>query len=120
MGKFEHGYGSEWHLLRYLGYHRHNFSEQIIKVIGGKNIKWLDFRFPKSNLPSKLDRELVGLEFIDDQDVLNKWRSFWPQSGTSQNWDAVGKIHHDGHDEWVLVEAKAHLGWIYWIEELTP
>ena len=35
---------------------------------------------------------------------------FWPQSGSAQNWDAVGKVHYDDHVEWLLVEAKAHLG----------
>lgn len=109
MGKIGHGYGSEWHLLGHLGYHRNYFSEQIIRVTGGKGITWLDFGFPKTKSPSKLDKELVGLEFIDDEAVRNKWQSFWPPSGTSQNWDAVGKIHFENHDEWLLVEAKAHL-----------
>ncbi|MGH8569652.1 MAG: hypothetical protein ACREXU_17010, partial [Gammaproteobacteria bacterium] len=35
---------------------------------------------------------------------------FWPQSGTAQNWDAVGKVSSNGGSEWLLVEAKAHVG----------
>ena len=29
MGKIGYTYGSEWHLLRYLGYHRNELNRQI-------------------------------------------------------------------------------------------
>lgn len=109
MGKIGYGYGSEWHLLRYLGYHREFFSEQILKSIGGQDLKWLDFSFSKTNSPLKRDKELVGLEFIDDPDVQRRWHAFWPQSGSAQNWDAVGLLTVDEKEEWLLVEAKAHI-----------
>ncbi|MEA3325807.1 MAG: hypothetical protein U9R53_00595 [Chloroflexota bacterium] len=109
MGKIGHGYGSEWHLLRYLGYHRSYFSEQILQLIGGQRLEWLDFNFSKINDPLKRDRELVGLEFIDNPDVQRQWHAFWPHSGNAQNWDGVGKININGRDEWLLVEAKAHI-----------
>jgi hypothetical protein len=108
MGKIGYGYGSEWHLLRFLGYHRQYLSKQVLNITGGKDISWLDFRFSKKYAFLNHDRELVGLEFIKDPEVTKKWGEFWPQTGTSQNWDAVGKIEYGDHSEWLLVEAKAH------------
>jgi hypothetical protein len=110
MGKIGYSYGSEWHLLRYLGYHREYLSKQVLDITGGKDISWLDFHFSKKYAFLYNDRELVGLEFIKKSEVIKKWGEFWPQTGTSQNWDAVGKIIYEDHEEWLLVEAKAHLG----------
>ncbi|MFQ5911493.1 MAG: hypothetical protein ACE5IJ_12355, partial [Thermoplasmata archaeon] len=36
--------------------------------------------------------------------------SYRLQTGNVQNWDAVRKITPDGKEEWLLVEAKAHIG----------
>jgi hypothetical protein len=110
MGKIGHGYGSEWHLLRHLGYHREYLSKKTLSLTGGISIEWLDFNFSEENAPLRDDRELLGFEFINDTQVQEKWKSFWPQTGNAQNWDAVGKIHFDNHDEWLLVEAKGHVG----------
>lgn len=110
MGKIGYGYGSEWHLLRYLGYHRHFLNEQILPKTGGERLEWLDFGFSKRNDPLQRDREWTGIEFIDDQDVGRQWRDFWPSSGSAQNYDAIGKVYQDGKPAWLLVEAKAHLG----------
>jgi hypothetical protein len=109
MGKIGYGFGSEWHLLRYLGYHRNYLSQKILDVTGGESISWLDFRFSKKYAYLNNDREHVVIEFIKDRNVINNWKQFWPQTGTSQNWDAVGKIIFEDHEEWLLVEAKAHL-----------
>ena len=55
MGKIGFTYGSEWHLLRYLGY-RNELNRQIEEVIPAKNVKiesWSDFHFyegPIANL----------------------------------------------------------------------
>jgi hypothetical protein len=110
MGKIGFGYGSEWHLLRHLGYHREYLSLKTLNITGGNSIEWLDFGFFKENVPLKDDKEFLGLEFIQDEQVQEKWKSFWAQTGNSQNWDAVGKIHFDNRDEWLLVEAKGHVG----------
>lgn len=116
MGK---GYGSECHLLRYLGRHRHKLDDAIrsqVKVDAGLpdfNIDWLDFSFDKTKAWS--DAELKGLDFLpSDHPVLLLWRHFWPQSGNTLNWDAIGNIRLDrtdgvGGTEWMLLEAKAHL-----------
>jgi len=108
MGRIGPGYGSDWHLLRYLGRHRAYLNEQIINSIGGEDISWLDFKFSYKNKKCGRDTEYNGLEFIKNPDVLRNWYAFWPKSGRAQNWDAVGKIKVDGHEEWLLVEAKAH------------
>ena len=110
MGKIGFGYGSEWHLLRHLGYHREYLSQNILNVTGGSSVEFLDFDFSKENAPLQDDKEFLGLEFIRDEQVQEKWKTFWAQTGNSQNWDAVGKIHFDNHDEWLLVEAKSHIG----------
>ena len=110
MGKIGYGYGSEWHLLRHLGYHRAYLSQKVSKVVGSHAVEWLDFGFSQKNAPLGDDREFVGLEFIQDTQVQDKWRSFWPQTGNAQNWDAVGRIYLGDITEWLLVEAKGHIG----------
>jgi hypothetical protein len=103
-------YGSEWHLLRYLGYHRTSFSEEIMSKVKFQSLSWLDFRFLSPNKSDKHDGEHIGLGFLNNAQAKAAWRAFWPQSGNSQNWDAVGEIRVNGQHEWLLVEAKAHLG----------
>lgn len=110
MGKIGYRYGSEWHLLRHLGYHREYLSEEIINIIGCQAIKWLDFEFSKVSSPLQDDREFAGLDFIHDPLIEKNWKSFWPQTGNVQNWDAVGKIFFGDVFEWLLVEAKGHIG----------
>jgi hypothetical protein len=36
--------------------------------------------------------------------------AFWPQRGAVQNWDAVARLDSPAGPEWLLVEAKAHVG----------
>ncbi|MDY6847012.1 MAG: hypothetical protein SVP52_07740, partial [Chloroflexota bacterium] len=70
MGKIGHGYGSDWHLLRFLGYHREYFTKQILTEIGGDAIFWLDFKFSYKNKKCGRDTEYNGLEFIKNPDIL--------------------------------------------------
>ena len=109
MSKIGCGYGSEWHLLRYLGYHRSLLSQKVSDVLGTESVAWLDFPFSRNGIPLQDDREFKGLEFLTDTRILEKWARFWPQSGNAQNWDAVGKAIIEGKEVWVLVEAKAHM-----------
>jgi hypothetical protein len=108
MGTIGHGYGSEWHLLRHLGYHRKYLTQKVLKETGGDSIDWLDFDFSKENKPLKDDREHIGVDCIPG--LQSQWAVFWPQSGIAQNWDAVGRITYGNQTEWLLVEAKGHLG----------
>lgn len=101
-------YGSERHLLRYLGYHRAELSRRVQETLGADDTRWLDFAFH----PSAGDRELKGLEFLDpaEASAQHEWARWWPQTGNVPNWDAVAKVRFEGGWEWLLLEAKAHPG----------
>ena len=116
MGNFGYGYGSEFHLLRWMGRHREVFDKKVRDKLGVSSIKWIDFKFARGNkIP---DRELVGLEFLKSgegeidsclksvKEVKEDFRENWPQTGKKMNWDAVGLA--DG--KYVLCEAKARVG----------
>ena len=109
ISKIGCGYGSEWHLLRYLGYHRKRLNEEIRSKTGGDKIKWLDFKFSNKNEPLMRDRELKGVEFLDEQ-TQKQWKNYWPPTGNPPNWDAVGQLTTNDKREWLFVEAKAHVG----------
>lgn len=109
MGNIGHGYGSEWHLMRYLGRHRRLLNEKVCEATGAELVDWLDFPF---GTPDRLYlAEHKGLEFLFGEAAANikeKWEEFWPQTGNSQNWDAVGWLRKDTQPELLLVEAKCH------------
>jgi hypothetical protein len=109
MARIGEGYGSECHLLRYLGRHRDLLNARVLKEVSGRAICWLDFRFdPAKKWP---DAEWKGLDFLaNDEEAQRAWRDFWPQSGNVPNWDAVARVTTTQREEWLLVEAKAHLG----------
>jgi hypothetical protein len=105
------GYGSAWHLLRCLGWHREKFTRGISNAIGVPSIEWLDFPLGGSKLYSShapiRDCEWRRLAFADDANLRMEYDGFWPSLGEQQNWDAVGRIT-SGDRQWVLVEAKGH------------
>ena len=108
MARIGYGYGSEWHLLRFLGRHREHLNVAVAASTGAAAIQWLDFAFDPSEWSG--DRELQGLEFIDDRQVLDAWESFWPQTGRLMHWDAIGLLSTPGGaTEWLLVEAKGNI-----------
>lgn len=111
--KMGYGYGSECHLLRFLGRHRQELDKVILQEIGiGKRVEWCDFGYDKNPENKWPDAEIKGLDFIrDNKNIQKSWENFWPHSGNVQNWDAIGRlILTDGSYEWLLVEAKAHIG----------
>ncbi len=111
MDKMGYGYGSECHLLRWMGRHRNAFDRAILSKIHplGCRIEWLDFEFkPGEKWP---DAELKGMEFLKNEESLQKnWNKFWPVGKGIHNWDAVGWVNCDNFRELLLVEAKAHVG----------
>jgi hypothetical protein len=111
MSKIGNGYGSEWHLQRFLGVHRNWFDKKVCASTGAETVEWLDFPFRRKKKPSEHgDRELAGVEFLTaDSRAREAWLSFWPARGKPPTWDVVGKLRFDGHTEWLLVEAKAHV-----------
>ena len=114
MGRIGHGYGSEWHLLRWMGRHRRKFDERVLKTLGreGARMEWEDFRLVKHRRMFQ-DAELKGVDFLDPTEYSathEAWKEFWPQTGNAMNWDAVGWIAGPrGKRELLLVEAKAQV-----------
>jgi hypothetical protein len=103
------GYGSECHLLRYLGRHRNRLDAAIMSTIPGASaVRWLDFHFDRES--PWLDGERTALDFLEIQHpARTTWTWLWPHGGTPITWDAVAKVKVNGSVEWLLVEAKAHL-----------
>ncbi|MEK7354780.1 MAG: hypothetical protein AABZ77_09770, partial [Chloroflexota bacterium] len=84
--------------------------DKIAELVGvpAGGIEFLDFNFK----PGKLwpDKELKGLDFLPDNHPARiAWDDYWPQTGNVQNWDAVCKLAAGPNEEWLLIEAKAHL-----------
>lgn len=109
MGVIGYGYGSEWHMMRYLGRHRNALNSAIISRIGCSGIDWLDFPFDPNN--RICDAEWKGLDFLTAEStrIRAEWEQEWPQSGNVMNWDAVGWTAGADSHELILVEAKSHL-----------
>ena len=112
MATIGYGYGSEWHLLQYLGRRRDAFTSTIEDLTGISSIHWQDStEILDGSTRAPTVRELVGLEFLDPRNpARQEWERQWPQRGSVHNWDAVGQgITHD-RQTWILIEAKAHVG----------
>jgi len=110
LTRIGYGYGSEWHLLRWMGRHRQVFDKMVLSAIekDGWKIKWIDFNFKRGE--TWPDAELKGLEFLDNYDQLKKdWESFWPVGSGIHNWDAVGWAYSGEDKELLLIEAKANI-----------
>ena len=110
-----YGYGSEWHLLYYLGRRRAAFTRRVQEKVGCVHLQWCDHEEYVEPTPVRGTgllkvRERRGLDFLAPCDpVRQEWERQWPQSGNVQNWDALGKATRDGKTAWILLEAKAHL-----------
>lgn len=113
MAQIGHGYGSEFHLMRFMGHHRELFEQVISDAIGEKGtFHWLDFGFvpPMSSISG--DRELKGFAFLKELVQKEKYESFINEYHSYkigkidswQNWDAIFILN----DTFYLVEAKAH------------
>ena len=115
MGEMALGYGSEFHLLRWLGRHRGRFTEKVCEAArrGWRHIDWLDFGFADGRLVP--DSELCGIDFLpagseERKKVVHEIKEgqyHWANVSSERmmNWDAVG-IADDG--TYILAEAKAH------------
>ena len=109
MGRMGYGYGSEWHLLRFLGRHRQSLDRRVFQEIGrGERIEWVDSHFAAES-PLR-DAERKGLDFLDSHpEIQAQWREWWPQGRGIPNWDAVGWLIEGTTKELLLVEAKANV-----------
>ena len=106
MGRIGNGYGSEWHLQEYLSRYRQDLDEAVVNSVGATAINWL--KVPLS--ASGAHKEWEGLDFIQNVNVASDWKTYWPPSRPQHNWDAVATVEIGGFKEWLLVEAKAHVG----------
>ena len=97
-------YGSEYHLLRYLGRQRTLLNNRVSAATGLDRIEWLDA--PPDLGKRWGDGEWKGLSFLADNEHLQTaWRGVWPSRGNPPNWDAVGRGMGTSGPEWLLVEA---------------
>lgn len=107
MAEMTLGYGSEFQLMRFLGHHRDDLDVLIQNVTGVfQTIKWLDYPYDKSRKSG--DGELTGIDcfslLANYDEISGLWRQFWPQGGSSMNWDGIFILD----DVWYFVEAKAN------------
>lgn len=113
MSTIGHGYGSEWHLLRWLGYHRDKLNEIVCDELAADAVEWCDLRFnetPRGHFDRECEWRGVDFLLAEEPEAARSYRNWWPTTGNVPNWDAVGRREIDGQTEWLLVEAKAHLG----------
>lgn len=109
MTRTGHGYGSDWHLLRYLGRHRETLDRLVARSCGGSDVEWLDYPF--SDDPRWRDDRWRGLDFLPESNLARReWAKLWPRGGDAPTWDAVGRVKILGEEEWLLLDAKARLG----------
>jgi len=114
MATIGYGYGSEWHLLRWFGYHRSRLNKLIKEETKLDVVEWVDFGFRRrsnTGFPI-LDLEIEHLNFLPEGHPAKvDWLQTWPvangQLGRGPCWDGIAKLSSGG---WLLVEAKAHLG----------
>lgn len=108
MADIGNGYGSECHLLRFMGRHRSLLNAAVLDATGGSEVEWLDAPFDGSR--TWLDGEWKGVDFLPNDDPARPaWARVWPRRGNPPNWDAVGRMTVEGRREWLLVEAKANI-----------
>ena len=73
MAQIGYGYGSEFHLLRFMGRHRKKLEEIISKEINESGIfDWKDFEYSSPNVNITGDSELKGLSFLKDNPNYNE------------------------------------------------
>jgi len=116
MSTIGYGYGSEWHFIRYLAYHRDLLERRICELANFRSVEFIDFPFARN--PSILhdDSEYGGIEFLDAQVVGNNrltaireaWEIFWPQTGNPPQWDAIAIAKREEESHYLIFEAKAH------------
>ena len=103
MARMGHGYGSEFHLLRFMGRHRRRLAKAILSKIDLEGqISWLDFGLNSENEVNP-DSEWKGLDYLVGthySSVIETWKTWWPTTGTPPTWDAVGWLHTDMNGSW--------------------
>jgi len=104
MGNLNEGYGSELHLLRWLGLHRDDLTRKVEDKTGLSGLQWMQFGFSQGE--KKYDSELRKLNFLSPSDREVALDRYFGK--INPNWDAVATGMRNGNKCYVLVEAKAH------------
>ena len=116
MAEIGYGYGSEWHLMRFMARHRKCLERAICEKLDDEESKfvWLDFDFAnKTDSSITGDVEIKGLSFLQSDEIkdhlsnelLDKIKKEYIIGWeNTQSWDA---IFLKGNTIF-LVEAKAH------------
>ncbi len=104
-------YGSKYHLRRLVNEEPQRICKAIAQAYqdAGLGPLFSDLQW-KSPLKVSNYHELDGMDFFcksSRQDVVEKWREFWPTSGSSQKWDGWAVANEQGSKVPLLVEAKA-------------
>src|SRR5687768_7067726 len=89
VGRRGDGYGSEYHLRKYLTQDWQDELDKAIRSAVGSpaaRCEWLPY--PARAAADAQDRELRGMEFLAEPGARDAWRGFWPGSGSPQTWDA--------------------------------
>lgn len=115
MAQIGYGYGSEYHLMRFLGHHRDLLEKRISKGLNETGtFHWLDFGFEDPMNSISGDKEIKGLSFLKGLDlpggIVNNAIDKYQKLGINgldnwQNWDAIFTLNGFLY----LVEAKAHV-----------
>lgn len=98
-------YGSELHLLRWLGRHRDDLTLKVENATGLSNVRWKQFKFSSGS--KAFDVEIKKLEFLTRKERESVGTKY--EKHLNPNWDAVAEGILDGKKTYVLVEAKAHI-----------
>jgi len=106
------GYGSQYHLRRWVNGNQSSLNAHIENAYRTLNLPPIDSIRWVSPIESDGFRELAGMEYFSETgryDFVNAWNGFWPQSGRPQMWDGWVVVRFkDGTEEILIVEAKAN------------
>ena len=105
MTQPEKTYGSEYHFLRYRRERSEKLGRAILKAVGAPRKTVIEWLYPSEDR----NKEPQGLNFIEDRQLRERWKTVWPTSGRQQSWDGVAKLRVPGkRPTWLLIEAKAN------------
>lgn len=85
-------YGSEYHFLRYRHEQPEKLDRAILKAVGAPRKSTIEWLYPSVDTR----KEPQGVNFVDDRQVRDQWKKFWPTSGRQQSWDGVAKLLSPG------------------------
>ena len=66
--------------------------KQRLKAVGAPRKSTIEWLYPSVDTR----KEPQGVNFVDDRQVRDQWKKFWPTSGRQQSWDGVAKLLSPG------------------------